>query len=29
VIGPLAIPLLYLADAAAAARKAVSAAKPN
>jgi hypothetical protein len=29
VIGPLAIPLLYLADAAAAARKAASAAKPN
>jgi hypothetical protein len=29
VIGPLAIPLLYLADAAAAVRKAASAAKPN
>ena len=29
VIGPLAIPLLYLADAAAAVRKAASAARPN
>ena len=29
VIGPLAIPLLYLADAAAAVRRIASAAKPN
>jgi hypothetical protein len=29
LIGPLAIPLLYLADAAAAVRKAASAARPN
>ena len=29
LIGPLAIPLLYLADATAAVRKAASAAKPN
>jgi hypothetical protein len=29
VIGPLAIPLLYLADAVAAVRKAAGAAKPN
>ena len=29
VIGPLAIPMLYLADAAAAVRKAASAARPN